>query len=378
MFTNRASFLTIVCSHVLGTAIVAAVLAGGCPDAAVPPADIELKFDVGPAAADVEPKEPPVFQRGVIFDSLEGIVGSHGPTVTVFEDGELFAAWYSYRDYRELIGAAIYASRLRPGSTTWETPWVLVDRPQADGNPVLYSEGDAVWLFQAVVPGTGWSTAHIEVQRSFDRGQTWSEPRRIVAPLGTNVRCPPVRLADGALLLPAYSDLIQRSTYYVSEDGEEWTWRSTVSTPFPFMNLQPSVTTLASGRVLAVMRNSGLGWLWVTASDDGGQSWAAPQASGFPNPGSPIALARLHSGNLVLVFNDDNMLRSPLSIALSRDEGVTWYPPRVLADGGGDLAYPTVVQSPDGLVQIVYSNARDNIGHITLNEAWILVGEAGG
>jgi predicted neuraminidase len=120
------------------------------------------------------------------------------------------------------------------------------------------------------------------------------------------------------------------------------------------------------------MRNTGGGWLWVSASDDDGQSWTLPVNAGFANPASPAALLRLESGNLVLVFNDSPTERRPLSIAISPDEGLTWPHRRVIAGGETTYAYPSVVQTVDGLIHIVYSYGRDHIRHIELNEAWIV------
>jgi len=81
---------------------------------------------------------------------------------------------------------------------------------------------------------------------------------------------------------------------------------------------------------------------------------------------------KLHSGHLVLIYNDSPRLRRPLSIAMSQDEGGTWPFRRVLADGEETYSYPSAVQSPDGLIHVVYSLARRRIQHLTLNEAWIV------
>ena len=351
--------------------LLTAALSGGCIGLVgnTPPADLELLFNDG-AAATIAPEGTPLFQTEPVFDSIAGKIGSHAPTLTAFPNGELLAAWYSYDGPGELDGAAIYASRRAAEATDWGTPELIADGPAGDGNPVLHSEADAVWLFYAVATG-GWSTAHIEVRRSNDCGHTWTAPGRIDGPLGANVRFPPVRLADDTLLLPAYDDLLQRSLFFASTDGDTWAIRSAVSTTTAHPNLQPSIALLANQRLLAVMRNVGRGWLWAMASDDGGRTWSSPQDSGFPNPASPAALQRLTSGNLVLVFNDDNDARSPLSITLSADDGRTWTPPRILVAGDGDYAYPAIAQTPDGLIHITYSHDRQRIEHITLNEAWI-------
>lgn len=368
----RTHLLTFVPASVL-----AALLAAGCPLAGLaPPADVDLRFNVSGEVTPVETSGDPVFRAQPIFESIPGKVGSHAPGLAALPDGELLAAWYSYAGPHELDGSAIYMARCPAGSAEWGAPWSHIDRSEGDGNPVLYSEGQTVWLFQAVVPAS-WSTAHIEMQRSDDRGVTWSAPQRINGPTGSNVRFPPVRTADGTLLLPAYDDLLQRSLFFGSADGESWSLWSAVFTVPPNQNLQPSVAVLAEGRLLAVMRNGGGGWLWVTASDDGGYSWAAPADSGFPNPGSPAALLRLASGALILIFNDSPAARRPLAIGISADEGATWAPARILVDGDGAYAYPAAVQTPDGLIHIVYSHDRQQIAHITLNEAWIVWGAGG-
>lgn len=362
----------------LALALLILPLLGSCPTIGLRTTNsLEMGFNTGATMTPVATSDTPLFRATAVFDSIAGKAGSHAPTITAFPDGELLAAWYSYNGPHELDGAAIYTARRLPGSETWEPPTLHIDRPAADGNPVLYSEGDSVWLFQAVVSGTGWSTAHIEVQRSSNRGATWLSPELIVGPLGANVRFPPIRTRDSELLLPAYNDLVLQALFFVSPNGQDWTLRATVATAPPHECLQPSVVTLSDGRLLAVLRNRGQEWLWVTSSADDGRTWATPADSGFPNPGSAAALLRLANGHLVLVYNDSPSARRPLSTTVSADDGATWYPPRLLVDGPGSYAYPAAIQTPDGLIHIVYSDDRQRIGHIALNEAWI-VAEAPG
>lgn len=348
------------------------ILAGGCPgdplDAARPrPA----WFNAGIALRPADLTEEPQFTTQPIFDSIEGRSGSHAPTITVLADGALLAAWYSYEGPEERDGAAIFRARRPAGATVWDAPQLHIDRPETDGNPVLYSEGERVWLFQAVTAG-GWSLAHAEVQSSWDSGVTWSGPESIGGPLGTNVKSPPVRLSSGQLLLPAYDDLLQRSLFFVSgDDGAKWSLRSDITTPLPFQNLQPAIALRTDGSLLAVMRNAGRGWLWMTTSNDDGRSWSPAADSGFANSGSAAALARLVSGRLLLVFNDSPDRRTPLSATISPDDGATWSIPRILIEGDGDFAYPAIAQSPDGLIHMVYSHNRERIEHVTVNESWL-------
>lgn len=350
------------------SAVLAAGLVAGCPP---DHAGTDLHFNVGGTPTPLVTAGEPIFVSEFIFDRIQGRAGSHAPTITVLPDGELLAAWYSYVGRSELEGADIYVSRKAAGGDDWSAPALLIERPEAVGNPVLYAEGARVWLFYAVVPGAGWSTAHVEVQRSYDGGQTWSAPRTLPGPLGTNVRFPPARSGDGTLLLPAYSDLLPRSLFFASADGDNWTLRGELTTGPVHANLQPSLAALADGRLLTVMRDGGGGWLWIAQSMDHGRSWKASADSGFPNPDSPAALLSLASGNLILIFNDSATLRRPLAVAISADEGVTWHPPRVLVDGDGEYAYPSAVQTPDGLIHVVYSHDRQRIGCVAFNEAWL-------
>jgi predicted neuraminidase len=351
-------------------AVAAVSLAGCALELGFPPAaDVQFSFNTeGPGQ--VIAAGQPAFVEGAVFDTISGRSGHHAATLTAFPDGELLAAWYSYAGPGELDGSAIYTARLPAGAGSWEALVLQLDQPHGLGNPVLYSEGDEVWLFHAVAPG-GWSSAHIEVQRSHDRGQSWSRTAAIGGPIGSNVRYPPLRTADGDLLLPGYDDLLQRSLFFVSGDGESWTLRSAVWSDSPHQNVQPSLVRLDSGRLLATMRNVGKDWLWVTASDDGGRSWARPRNSGFANPGSAAQLLRLRSGNLLLVFNDSPSERRPLSIALSPDEGRSWTLPKAVADGDSTYSYPAAIQTPDGLIHVLYSRGRESIRHTVLNEPWI-------
>jgi predicted neuraminidase len=188
------------------------------------------------------------------------------------------------------------------------------------------------------------------------------------------VRFPPIRTGDGVLLLPAYSDLVQQSHFYASEEGETWSLRGSLPLNLLATNLQPSVASLWDGTLLAVARNGAGGWLWVTRSWDGGWTWERPVDGGFRNPGSPAALVKLGSGHLILVFNDSDGARRPLSIAVSADAGRTWRGARVLVDGAGTYSYPGVVEGVDGMIHVVYSHSRRWIGYVAVNEAWVVGG----
>lgn len=363
------------CAGLGGLAATGCLMAGslGCPSSSSTDPDLVLSFNLPDAGTTSEPRGVPFFQSRAVFEQIAGKAGSHAATLTALPSGELIAAWYSYVGPHELNGAEIWMSRLRAGEASWQSPWLHVGGSDSRGNPVLYSEGERVWLFHVVAP-LGWSSAGVVFQISEDGGYGWTEPQWIRTYLGTNVRFPPVRRSDGLLLLPAYGELALGCDFFASQDGRDWSSLSSLRTEAPHECIQPSVVRLGDGRLLAVMRNVGSGWQWVTASDDGGRSWAIPQDSGFPNPDSACQLVSLANGHLLLVFNDSNAGRRPLSVALSLDEGLHWPYGRVIADGDSTYSYPTAVQAPDGLIHMVYSHGREHIEHAVFNEAWIAAG----
>ncbi len=357
--------------RLLGAVLSAALVGCGLILPNTPLCNTDAFFNTGTAPAEANAAEAPFFLREAIFQQILGRIGSHAATITAFSDGELLAAWYSYSGPEELDGADIYLSRKTKDVAAWEAPQLVIDRPEADGNPVLYSEGDRVWLFQAVVP-FGWSTAHIEVQQSADRGKTWQTPQWVSGAIGSNTRFAPIRTATGSLLLPAYDDLLGRSLFFESTDGQEWQFLAAVfSLPG---NIQPSVVRLDDDRLLAVMRPLQAGSLWVTESCDSGHTWSSPRESGFANPVSPAALLRLANGHLVLVFNDSTTERNPLAVAVSLDDGLSWSPAREIARADGGCSYPSAVQTNDGRVHVVFSVGRERIDHVAFNEAWIGAG----
>jgi predicted neuraminidase len=83
-------------------------------------------------------------------------------------------------------------------------------------------------------------------------------------------------------------------------------------------------------------------------------------------------MTRLANGHLVVVFNDSELARTPLSIARSLDEGRTWETPLHLESNPGEYSYPCVIETNDGRIHITYTFRRYSIKHVELNEDWLV------
>ena len=83
-------------------------------------------------------------------------------------------------------------------------------------------------------------------------------------------------------------------------------------------------------------------------------------------------MTHLRNGHLVLVFNDSEADRTPLSISRSLDEGRTWETPLKLESNPGEYSYPCVIQTTDSRIHITYTFRRYAIKHVELDENWLV------
>jgi predicted neuraminidase len=197
---------------------------------------------------------------------------------------------------------------------------------------------------------------------------------RLYQRLGWQPRCKPTVLPSGRILLPLYSDTYSISIMAISDDDGN-TWYA--SKPLlGFGNIQPAVLRRDDGTLIAYMRENGVsGRVRVSESTDDGLSWTVAGSSDIPNPGSGLDGVRLSNGHWLLVHNDTTDGRHSLAVSLSDDEGKTWKWKRHLEHhDSGQYHYPTVIQSDDGLIHVVYSyfvEAGKTMKHVAINEDWI-------
>ncbi len=109
-------------------------------------------------------------------------------------------------------------------------------------------------------------------------------------------------------------------------------------------------------------------------SGDNGQTWSAPKPTTLPNNNSGIDAVTLKDGRQVLVYNhvlppgkEIKGARTPLNLAISED-GVKWFAACILEDSPvNQYSYPSVIQSADGMVHIVYTWHRKKIKYVEID-----------
>ena len=294
----------------------------------------------------------------------------HGASLLRTQAGDLLAAWYAYPDV-EHAGATLVLARRPAGSAAWQPSQAPVP-PSAysPGNPVLFEEPSGrLWLFFVLLEGNYWTDAVLHGTSSTDGGGSWSRPSMLAPRRGLMVRHPPMLLADGSWLLPAYDELRNRSVLMVGEPPFT-AWREVRA--FEDMPLIQPVLVRERERLTLLFRPaSDPRVIWRSHSTSDGQRWSAPLQTPLPNPLSGISAVSTE-GRLVAVYNHtDRHERRPLSLAVSVDGGQCWGAPRQIDDMAGEVSYPAFVAAPDGTLHGVYTYNRRLIKYVRLDAAWV-------
>jgi Neuraminidase (sialidase) len=219
------------------------------------------------------------------------------------------------------------------------------------------------------------------MRHSRDEGKTWSEPAVCATSDGyyvlNNDRA--VQLRSGRLVLPvAYHPSVRGgfgsrgvAMTLLSDDGGA-TWRSSrtrleSASPDRAGFQEPGVIELKNGRVMMFIRTQ-LGSQYLSFSTDGGDTWSEAHASNIASPLSPASIERIPStGDLLMVWNDHSGVedsfranesrggrRTPLTVAISRDEGRTWTRKRNLLDDPEGWYCYTAIHFDGGRVLLAF------------------------
>ncbi|MGD9722503.1 MAG: exo-alpha-sialidase [Pirellulales bacterium] len=331
----------------------------------------------GPKRAIDDPYGAPAFESQLVFEKIPFAAAHHCSTICEAANGDRLCLWYG-GSYESADDQVLFLARRKPADRNWSTPQVLARNAlQPPGNGVIFRDAeDLIWIVWGRMEGTrpmrrgsGWDRCRLMVRTSTDHGATWSDDRAMFEEtLWCVPRNPPLRMADGSLLLPVEGELdgVEGSRFLTLAPGTA-TWRPAGFTPG---GSQPAVIQRQDGSLLALMRHSR--FITQIESRDAGQTWTKAVPTTVKNPDAGITMTRLANGHLVLVFNDSQTARTPLSIARSVDEGQTWETPLHLESNPGEYSYPCVIQSADGRIHISYTFRRYAIKHVELNEDWLV------
>lgn len=277
---------------------------------------------------------------------------SEGSILPLNDGSLLFANTEFDKSTSDFAAGRIVARRSADGGKTWSPPEVLQDnvgrmnvmsvtlrRFRSPGN-------SGVGLFYLVKHDVNELKVYLRI--SGDDGRSFGPPILVTDASGYHVlnNDRVTQLLDGRLLCPiAWSPDVEKDGHFVSfcywsdDGGQSWhTGASRVDVPQRGA-MEPEVLELNDGSVLMIIRTQ-LGEIYASRSSDRGETWSQAEPWGVKSPESPATLRRIPStGDLLLVWNPDYQQgtnhgggRTPLVAAVSKDEGRTWGPHRVLED----------------------------------------------
>lgn len=196
------------------------------------------------------------------------------------------------------------------------------------------------------------------IRISDDEAKTWSEPRRCITDkegyfVLNNNRV--IQLRSGRLLLAVAlhqspgeekaSNVGRLWSYFSDDNGATWKASTELANPKNIVTQEPGLIELKNGDIMMFIRTTA-GVQYFSFSKDRGETWSAVEPGNLKSPCSPASIARIPStGDLLVIWNDNgvNQNRTPLNIAISKDDGKTWINNKILEnDPNGSYCYTAI------------------------------------
>ena len=230
---------------------------------------------------------------------------------------------------------------------------------------------------------TAWESEakqrNVYMKRSDDDGESWSTIERISDPGWYCTKADQLlRLKDGRILLPAHGGpgleyegmetKLHSFMLYSDDEGKSWDMSADSMTASGRGAHSPTIAELSDGRVLCFLRTTEK-CIYRSVSADQGVHWSTPVPTDLAAPDSPPLLEHIaDSKDILLIWNNfpssANDVRTPLTCAISSDDGDTWdHVKDIDRSEDHDAAYASVTFHGDEALVTYYSRgtywARD-------------------
>ncbi|MEO6136533.1 MAG: sialidase family protein [Ginsengibacter sp.] len=323
--------------------------------------------------------------NGSHSDTFEYFVAPVGPQnprnseadIVQLKDGSLLLGWTDF--YAGNVadnGAARLSGKISTdGGRSWGEKYTLVENDGGcnvmEVNFLRLLNGDLALFY--CQKNTESTDCRVMMRSSSDEGKTWVNPKQL-SPSGkytglTNGRS--IRLRSGRILLEAWEG---GYAYCVISDDDGETWRDSQHIkPAGGECFENACIELKDGKVMMLMRTE-LGGQFKSNSEDGGETWSDPVLTQLTGSAAPVSISRIpKTGDLLAICNHNPDAkksffglknRSPLTSAISKDEGETWIGFHNLEDASDDAwAYPAVTWIGNDAL-ITYFNYKGGISLI--------------
>ena len=178
---------------------------------------------------------------------------------------------------------------------------------------------------------------------SCDEAKTWSDATPVITDkpgyfVLNNDRV--IQLETGRLMMAValhntpggkWNNQADLFCYYSDDNGKTWISGKKVPNTTEIVTQEPGLIELCDGRVMMYIRASG-GFQYLSYSSDRGETWSPVEPGNIPSPLSPATIEKIPGTNhWLLVWNNNDGSnpetkgkRTPLTVAVSKDEGKTW------------------------------------------------------
>ncbi|AWM38855.1 BNR/Asp-box repeat protein [Gemmata obscuriglobus] len=287
----------------------------------------------------------------------------HASSLVEHEQGKLMATWFGGKA-EGAKDVEIWASTF--DGKKWSEPKVFGTEPgQPCWNPVLFksAKGTLFLWYKAGPKPDNWTGY---VRTSADNGKTWTKPEMMPSTFMGPVRAKPIQLANGTILAGTSWESYRNWVPFVDRSTDEGkTWKR--SNPFPvpekFNQIQPALFEAKDGKIVVLMRSRNPLTVCRSESKDGGETFSPAEETSLANPSSGIDCVRTKEGDVFLIYNPTSVLRTPISLARSTDDGKTWKKVADLETEPGEFSYPAIIESSAGTLEITYTWKRTHIKH---------------
>jgi predicted neuraminidase len=335
------------------------------------------------AKAPAVPGKPGIVLEEFLYTSAP-FPSCHAVTIVELQTKELLATYFGGTAERN-PDVEIRLQRKKTDGT-WTAPISVADGIQPDGkrlptwNPVIFQpKGGNVMLYYKVGPSPKewWG----EFKTSSDNGYTWSKAQKLPANLLGPIKNKPIQLSDGTILSGSSTENngwvahVERST----DGGKNWTFIGPLNDPKVIGAIQPAFLTYKDGSIQLLCRtpdneNGQIAECW---SRDKGLTWTEMKNTTLPNNNSGLDAVTCKDGRQILVYNHathdqketGHNGRGIINVAVSRD-GNNWEAALILdysSESDKQYSYPSIIQTTDGLVHIVYTWNRKRIKHVVID-----------
>lgn len=349
--------------------------------------------------------ETPFFEKGGVHIPDKGNFPINAyPVIACLPSGNLFCVFSEARredrDSYRVVG--VLSS---DHGKTWGQPRVLVQNPNAlDADPNIVLDGQRILVYSTTLPHPfKIDQSQIWMTSSDDQGKSWSQPVEVAKPhryISGKIHIGH-RLSDGTLVMGYSYDTwaeqgmipategemnIKAGVLRSKDGGKTWTAGGDLSASIPKTSPhsvsgvdEPAAVVLKKGSIFVLLRTAAT-QLYQSVSHDGGVTWKKPVPSPLTSHNAPAALWRLKNPDheVMVVWNNSPRKRTPLCVALSKDNCRTWSPPRILASPEEvQASYPSATQAADGtLIAVWQEDLPDRSGReiriARFNRAWLL------